>query len=246
VIIAFLQGFIGIGIEANLYFQSLKYLNTSLTSVLFYTYPIFVALFGYLGAKEKIDRKTMGALGLSFIGGCLVSGLFDSSPGSPAAERIPLIGVFFALATSVIYAVYMRLGHWMTQGASGFEVSKWIVLGSALSFFIQIPLVLHTWIPKVPEGPTEWGIMFGIGVFATVIAFAFLYAGMEQLSPIKTALLSMMEAVFAIILGLIFFRDQLTVVQMMGGILLLGASLWVQIPSSFYTIPRRAKTVSKT
>lgn len=63
----------------------------------------------------------------------------------------------------------------------------------------------------------------------SLIAFTTFFAGLERVGPSLTGLLSTSEPVATTVAGAIIFADRLTPIQGIGGALVIGAVVWVNL-----------------
>lgn len=63
-----------------------------------------------------------------------------------------------------------------------------------------------------------------LGIINTGIGFWLFFAGMERLSGQSIAMLSFVDPFVAIIISAIILQEQLTIIQLIGGVLLLGST----------------------
>jgi drug/metabolite transporter (DMT)-like permease len=82
-----------------------------------------------------------------------------------------------------------------------------------------------------------WLPLIGVGVVSTAVAVQAFYAGARRIGAAQAALVSTVEPVYTITLATLLFLERLTVVQVVGGVLVIGAVLIAQ------TTPDRAEPV---
>ena len=242
-------GFVCIGIEASLYFLTIEHLGASLTAVIFYLYPAFVAIFSTLFLKEKQSVLRWGCIALSLVGCVLAMNLYPglgpkvaAIPDPSPKPAIDLPGICFGLLTAICYAGYLLLGSRISKNENPLTVSAGISLGSFFAFtlltLIELPAKLAVTLPtpssfdwggiKIPHTVIEVFAILGMAVIATVLPFSTLYAGMRKVGATRAALLSTLEMVFTIILAACFFGEKLTLVQGGGAFLILLSVLLLQ------------------
>jgi drug/metabolite transporter (DMT)-like permease len=72
--------------------------------------------------------------------------------------------------------------------------------------------------------PAEaWLPLLGLGIVATALAIQTFYAGVKRVGAARASLISTVEPVYTIALAMILFGERLQPVQMLGGLLVLGA-----------------------
>ena len=74
-----------------------------------------------------------------------------------------------------------------------------------------------------------WLPLSGLIIFSTVGAMVLFLKGLEYIGPAKTSVISTMEAVFTVVFSTIIFHERLSLIQIVGGVLvLIGGVLIVQ------------------
>jgi drug/metabolite transporter (DMT)-like permease len=73
----------------------------------------------------------------------------------------------------------------------------------------------------VPAG--VWLPLLGLGLVATAIAIQAFYAGVRRIGGARASLVSTVEPVYTVALAVLLFGEQLTSIQILGGVLVIGA-----------------------
>lgn len=154
-------------------FWALQYLQLTVTSSIFFTVPILIALLaaGLLG--EKLDRGRWAAILAGFVGVLVIV-----RPGS-AAFHPAMLG---SLANAVIYAVFML----MTRRLAAYESPETIqylpAVGAAL-LLAPFALAAGQW----PSGVLQWTVACLLGVLGAtghqLLAVAHRYAPATVIAP---------------------------------------------------------------
>ncbi|MBN2286249.1 MAG: EamA family transporter [Tissierellales bacterium] len=209
----FLLGAIGYNLQSRFYLSSLKYVTPSLAALFLYTYPVTVSLLSYLFEKEKITKKSFLSMGLSFLGLFLILG--------HSAGTINMKGVLFALSASLVYSIYIITSNRIVKITSPLITSAYIALFSAFGTFI-----IGIFSRDISFAFSSKSVLpvAGIVLVSTVLAMLTFFAGMEILGPTKSSVISLMEAVFTVILSSVILHDYLTFVQLIGGIAVLSGA----------------------
>src|SRR5689334_7885820 len=122
----------GVGQTAVSYvsLRALDYISVATLAFLFYTYPAWVALYSALRRTDRITPVRLVALLVALVGvGTIV--------GSPFDARISLAGVALALASAVIYGVYLPTIDGMQRGMTPMVAALHITAGSAITFGVM-------------------------------------------------------------------------------------------------------------
>jgi drug/metabolite transporter (DMT)-like permease len=209
---------------ALVYFSgaALQWLTAAAVVFLFYTYPAWVTLIVAIRRGERLTRRRGVALLLSLAGVSIMVGL----PGSAALHPV---GVGFALASALMFAIYMVY----TDGLQGRIVpavtSFWIALGAALVFLVSGLLTRQLTLRITPN---VWVYMFGLGVVSTALGYGLFFRGLKQLGPVRTAIVSTVEPIWAAALGWLVLSQPVTPGTLLGGACIATAVLLLQWPAA--------------
>lgn len=209
--------FLGTGV-ISLTFFSLCYFYTILESgasvavILLYTSPIFVLLMSVLFFKEKIIFVKIVALILTFAGCVLVSGV-GSSTGLSAK------GFFIGLCAGIGYALYSIFSRLALKKYDYLTVTFYTFLFSAISI---IPFCSISEIPSLLTCKTIL-LSCGIAFLCTVLPYIFYTIGLSGMETGKAAILVTVEPLVATIIGFVLWKENFSVVKMIGIIAILGS-----------------------
>ena len=173
-------------------FWALQYLQLTVTSSIFFTVPIIIALIGTLFLGERLDAARWVAIAAGFAGV-----LFIVRPGSAAFHPAMLASVVNAL----LYAVFML----MTRRLAAYESPETIqylpAVGAAL---LLTPFAVAGW--EWPDTWLEWTVACLLGVFGAMghyfLAAAHRYARSSTLAPFLYQ-----QVVYMALFGYVVFGD---------------------------------------
>jgi drug/metabolite transporter (DMT)-like permease len=204
---------------AGLSLTSLRYIPAATLAFLFYTYPAWVALLAVARGSEKVDARRVVALALSLAGIVVMV-------GSPWSAPMPLPGVLLALASAVIYALYIPLLGRLQEGTTGTVVSTYISLGAGVLFAARAAWLgdLTLRLPVV-----SWIVMAALAVLCTAVAFIAFLRGLGVLGPVRSAIVSTVEPFWTAVLAAIILSQPLTTVTIIGGALIAAAVVLLQL-----------------
>ena len=220
-----LLGSLGYAGQSTLYFASLERNSASLNSMLLYVYPVFVALLGWAFHHKRPRQREIGAMVISTTGVTLiVSG--DALRLSMTGSVDPS-GIVLVLASAAWYAVYIVSSDRYVHIAGPWVSTTWIALGAGVSFLLMgvftrgIDFRLNT---------EATMILMGMVLLSTIMALGTFLAGMRRVGPTTASLLSTLEPVFTVILALFFLNEHLSLLQLLGGGLVLTAVILLTLP----------------
>lgn len=211
------MGAIGFWGVAFLYFTCIKYISTGLTSVLVYTYPTFVALSSWLFLRKRISTIQLVAISLCIVGCIFIAELRQFNLltlGNP--------GFILGLLMAFIYSLYIISGEIVGKRVPADFLSAAIITGCALSFIGQGIYFEELIFPATLKA---WGAIILLALFSTVIAIHFLMMAIKRLGSLKTSIISTIEPLFTIAIGIVFLNEKMTNWQIIGGALIFTSLL---------------------
>ena len=212
--------------NAATYFGSLTWIDASLAGLMTYAFPAIVAVLSIFFAHAPSGWRPWVALGTASLGVALGVG------GISAGEEPAAIGLVLGIASPIIYSCYIilaaRLGGESREGVGGaggvspLAAVSLGLAGTALGFLLlriflgRAPLPLP--IPDAALLP-----VIGVATFSGIMPIAAFYAGAQRLGAARAALVSTVEPVYTFVAASLLFGERLTPIQMVGGVLILGA-----------------------
>lgn len=214
---ATLLGAVGYTGQSTLFFATLAHTSAGVAALLLYTYPAFVTLLAWAIEKERPNFRQIIALGLA-LSGCFFTA--DLTKGT-----VEPVGIFLGLASGVWYALYLTLSARLVRSVHPITTTAYISLGAALSFTGAAILGYGLALPKSPAA--VW-IIIGLVLVATVLPIVTLFAGIRQIGTWQAVILSTLEPVVTVLLGIFFLGEELTLRQILGGLLVMCSVVLLQ------------------
>jgi len=196
------------GVGSLLYYSSLSRLNASRAALLHTLYPLWVVLFLF-AAGQPLTWLTLARLALSMVGTYLIT---RSEPG-----QMDWLGVTLMIASAATYGWHMVMGQWVLADVPSRKATLYIV--TAMACVVGLARGLQTE-PLESVTVAGWEAILALGL-TTALSRLAMFAGLEQLGGIETALTSLLELVISLLLAFMLLGDRLTVSQALGGVLLM-------------------------
>jgi drug/metabolite transporter (DMT)-like permease len=216
-----LIGGVGQALITYLSLHALEFIPVGPLAFLFYTYPAWVAMVAAIRRTEKLTPIRVSALVLALAGVTIMVGM--------PTERLNPIGVMLALASALLYSVYLPSLEHLQEGIPALIATFLLIAGAAISFviaaFFSRDLV-------VPTGVAVWTNILLLALVSTVIAFLALIKGLAVLGPVRTAIIATVEPFFTAILGAVVLGSRLGISTLIGGILIASAVLIIEWSST--------------
>lgn len=204
------------------YFVALQYIGTAIAMVIFFSFPVFVVLYELLFTNFRMNWQTAATL-LAVIGGLV---LLQDGCGVHHWQ-----GLLYAGIASVFYASYILYSKCIINKVSSRLFTIAICFGNAL-FFMFLSLYQHSF--SFPATAIAWCNVLAIGIIATALPIQLLLEGLKTIDPFKASVLSVLEPVTTILIGVILLDEHLSLLQSVGVIVVLLGAITVQ----FKTIKR--------
>ncbi|PTL79583.1 DMT family transporter [Vitiosangium sp. GDMCC 1.1324] len=212
-----LLGAVGYVGQSLAYFTALKHASAGLTSLLLYLFPALVALLAVVVDGERMSRVRAMAIVLALGGTALT---IDLNGGASAK------GIVFGVMAALVYAVYVFTSA-RVAGSAGPLAASTVILGSA---GVVYGLLMAAQGPAWPQTAQGWMAIGALSLFSTVVAVLTFFAGMERVGPVVTSLLSTVEPLVAVLLGAFVLDERLSLLQGVGGLLILTAVVLLARP----------------
>jgi drug/metabolite transporter (DMT)-like permease len=193
------------------YFTALQTLPASLCVLIVYIYPSLVVVAGRLFLRRPVSPWHAVALVGSFAGLVLLVG---------GAEIRIGWGLVFAIAAPAIYTAYILLSENVMGRVPAVGASAVIMSGAGIAFAV---IALFQGELRTPSSGDGWLVVLALAVIPTMIAISTFLAGLPRVGAARASLLSTWEPVVTVILAVIIFGDRFSIVQALGGVLILGA-----------------------
>ena len=157
---------------------------------------------------------------MSSLGIVLITGLGELGSGSD------LVGILFGLGAAVFYASVILLNKFI-KNVEGIHRTFLQFLSAIV---ILIPYVLVT--SGITLGTLNgigWINLLIVGLIHTGITYCMYFSSLKELPGQKAAILSYIDPLVAVLVSVTVLGETMTLWQVIGGILILGFTLWNEI-----------------
>lgn len=217
-IAAFGLGAIVYAVQAGLFFTALTYATAGVTALMFYTYPAFVAIGTWTITRKPLPPLHLWALGITFCG-CLVTIDWQQ-------QQLHPWGLGLGVASGATYGLYLMLSARLLRQTPPIAAATYMLSGAAI---VTLSLAISQQSFFIPHNFTQIGIVAGLAIVATALPIGLLFHGLSRISVVSAAILSTLEPIAAVGLGLLYLQEPLWPGQLVGGALILVAALLLQI-----------------
>ena len=192
-------------------FYAIRNMPLSISTVIQYTYPIFISIFAGIFIKEKITSNLIFALIIGWIGILIIINPAQLSNINVEIENIAvLIAILGSICTALAYVTVKKLA--LTENI--YVIIEYFPLVSLVSL---LPIVLINW---VTPNFSEFIWIIGIGLF-TQLGQTFLTIGLKNLPASEASTINYLQVFFGSIWGIIFFSEIININFLLGASLIL-------------------------
>lgn len=207
------MGMFGYGIQSTMYFLALERIDASLSALLLYAYPAMVTGMAIVLGRERATPALLGALGVATAGTVLLLG--DGLGGDANT-----VGVLLGMASAVCYTAYILAGDTLVAEMPPMLLAALVTLGGTISFGAY-GSATSTF--RFRLDGTAYAAIVACAIVCTVLSVGTLLAGIERIGASMASVLSTIEPATTVLLAVVFLDEQASVVQLVGGALLLTA-----------------------
>ena len=210
--------FFGCCLTPILLFTAYNYIASGTATVFHFIYPAVVVLSGILFLKKKAKAEALISVGLCIIGVAL---FYDP------AQPINLAGSALALGSGITFALYvLLLAGFRHREISGFLFSFYVAAASAVIAFI---ICIATGQLALPQTVTGWGLCLLFALAVTTGAVFLFQRGTFLIGGEKTSILSTLEPITSIVVGIVVFHEKATFKSVLGAVLVISASVLIAV-----------------
>ena len=215
-------GVAGLAMVHYTYFKTISLTNVATAILLEYLAPIIVLAVGVAFMGHRFTWALPAGVALSVAGCALVVGAVGGSGlvVSPA-------GIAWGLSSAVFFAGYSLMGTYASTRYSPYTTLVW-GLGFAALFWLLV-LGPASVLGLFVRPQTAMAVIF-MAVVSTVIPFAAFLVALRHIAPTNATVTSTVEPFLAAIGALLLFGERFSATQLLGGVLVIGAILVVQLP----------------
>lgn len=212
---------IAMGFNWILLFEAYKYTTVSVATLSYYFAPVIVTVVCPFLFKEKMGAKQWICFVMSTLGIVLITGIGDFS-----SENSHFKGILSGLGAACLYATVILLNKFI-KGVEGIHRT---FLQFIAAIAVLIPYVFMT------SGITLGGLdgkgivnLLVVGIVHTGITYCLYFSSLKELPGQKAAILSYIDPLVAVVISVAVLGESITALQLIGGFLILGFTLWNEI-----------------
>ncbi len=225
------HGLIGVAALQWTYFVAIDRLPVGMALLLEYQAPILVAVWARVVQKEQVRSRMWVGLALAMVGLGLATGIgrgvsFDG------------LGILAGLGAAVCFATYFLIGEHGVGVLDPLRVILWSFLVAAIALNVVSPItsfdsgLLGVQAPLLGRLADlhlpVWSLLAWVVVLGTLLPFGVELLALRHLSATAVTMVAMLEPVGVSALGWVWFREELGLLSILGGVAVVAGILLAQ------------------
>ena len=213
-----------LGLNWILLFEAFNHTTIAKATLCYYMQPTIILLVSPLVFREKLTVKKSVCAVLSLTGMVFVSGVIG---GRSAGAANDAKGILFGLGAAVFYSLVVILNKKIKEGttyqrtliqlfsAAGSLLPYLLLTGAFRTVQLNVKLIL---------------LLLLTGVVYTGVFYAFYFGSIRILKAQTVSMLSYLDPIVAMIVSAAVFRENMTVLGLIGAVLIIGSAAVSEIP----------------
>jgi drug/metabolite transporter (DMT)-like permease len=227
-----LFGLFGIVLSQGLYFEAISRIDVALALVIIYTAPIPVAAYQRLRLGEILPRKAYLGMLIAVVGVAMaVLG------GGGGITDVDGVGLAFAFATMLAYAMQVVLAARQPAALPPLARTGAGMLAASMIWMVVVPAwtlpfgmldVLEPLEGRIDVEVPLWFAVAWVIVLGTVVPYLLFIVGAARIGPGAASVVGMAEPILASFVAWILIGQDLTLVELAGIAVAVGAISYVE------------------
>ena len=206
------------------FFQSINVSNVAIGLLSFSSFPLFTAALEPLLLKQRPSRVQIIAALL------ILPGIYLLVPSFTLQNRTTL-GVAWGLLAGATFALLSVANRWLGRSYPSLTISFY---QDGIAALVLVPALFLT--PSAALWTLhELLILLVLGIVCTALAHTLFIASMRNITAQSASLLASLEPVWGILFGIVLLRDIPSLITLIGGAIILCATILPTVISKFST-----------
>jgi drug/metabolite transporter (DMT)-like permease len=220
----FVAALVGVQVQLLIQFAGLARTTVSHASLMIGATPVLLAAGSAMFVHERVTSGRWLALFASMVGAGLIA--FGASSGEAGAQA-SLSGdllVALSLVAAVVW-ILITQGLMKTGRYSPVIASAYVITAGTLMLIVWV--VVTEGLPPVHLSARTWACVVAMGVLATTVTTYLWNWGLARVPASQAGVFLNFEPVVGALLGVILLHDVLGSYSILGGLLVIGAAIFV-------------------
>jgi len=218
----FVAALLGVPVQFLIQFAGLARTTVSHASLMVGALPVLLAAGSALFAHEKVTKGRWAALFASMIGAGLIA--FGASSGEGQAsltgDLLVVLSLFTAIAWILISQRLMKSGRYSPVAASAYVIT-------AGTLMLVVWVLATEGLPPTDLSTRTWACVLASGILATTVTTYLWNWGLSRVPASQAGVFLNLEPVVGALLGVLVLHDVLGSYSILGGLLVIGAAIYV-------------------
>lgn len=203
------------------YLFAISKIHVAAAILLQYLAPIFIVLHAVIFAREALHRSTLLAMIGTLLGCYLVVGGYNLD-----LLRMNRLGILIGMLAGVSFAWYSLQGEYGMRRYHPRTVHFYSLAFAAVTWnILQMPLAAFFH----PYSLATWCWILYVAIVGTLFPFGLYFEGVNLIRSTRASIAATLEPIGAGILAYLFLHEYMTWLQILGGILVIAAVIYLQL-----------------
>lgn len=211
-----INGVVGYSGMAICYTLALQYISGSVATMIFFTYPIMVAIGSRMVFGETFTSNKAWALVLAIIGVVFTSGVLEGAVG-----HANLTGIILMFAAALMITFLVLVAQKLLLDFDPLDVATVQHVFSTLTMCLLIMGLGYAMPVAIPGSAWFWG--FFLALLTTILPSFYSLKGIAFLGAYKASIVATLEIPLTLALVIIFLQERLTIWQGLGSLLIIAS-----------------------
>lgn len=200
-------------------FESYKHMAAGIASTMLFVYPLMVAVIGSVFCRESLKFSTIVCLLVATAGIAL---LYKQEGGG----TLSIAGTLLVMASALSYAIYLvAVGGKSVKTIPSLTLTFYVLLFGTLLFVGRMLFCGISF--TAPHDVLQWADAAALALFPTVISFLCTARAIQIIGSTHTAILGALEPITAVVMGMLFFQETVSLRECVGIALIISAVSFV-------------------
>lgn len=197
-------------------FYGYKHTSISSAVIIYNMCPVYVMIAAPLLLKETISKIQIAVVFFAFLGLFMIV-------GQNLSEGYGYLGMALSAVSGMLYATIIIINRSIRSRVDN-QTGTFVQISAAM--IVLLPFVLAEGNILTVRDLDAAAVIYTIllGVLHTGIVYTIFFSLTTQMKSVEIVLYSYLEPLFGILFSVIFIGEKLTVLQIIGGILILGST----------------------
>lgn len=218
----FFFGFIGYYLASYFDFLGLQYIKAGLERIILFIYPTLVIILGKIFLKHKITPLQIIAILITYLGIVITFWGEIQLTGNNA-----LLGGFLVFMSALTYASYIVGSGWLIPKIGVKKFTSYAMIVSSICVIIHYLIADRGDILNYHKEVYFLGLV--MAVFATLIPSFLVSLAIKKLGASNFSIIGSVGPISTIILAYIFLKEQLTLLQVLGAIVVILGITFISV-----------------